>query len=521
MSSISPKLVTPRKHQEPHFDKIDDILKLNYFYADFSPTGFGKTFPPLFLAQKFNIPLFVVCPLTVEAKWRTVAAEYSVKVIDVITYQALRSTTGRQPKHGFLQRADNGSSSFTATDKLKTLIQDGCIFVFDEGHNLKNRSDQWKATAAITKEINETSNKSRYAVVSATLFDKEDHAVQFLELTGIKRAHFMYRYNNGNLEYEQHGLGEIINKARNYNEKKTDEILARNRLSNWTRKSENSFKGISNKVVYQLLVEVIREYIGSCIVKPINKDLKDTPLSKILNLYLIPDLSNIVSNFLFTQDKKNGYFKVSEKTAGELVQKIRGLGKAVGFNPEDNMIDPKAFGKATLFLTAIEKFKVEIFVRIAKQYLEEDKKCKVVLFLNYLENIDYVYNNLYMEYGTVKLTGASKKRGDIINKFQNDGKCRVFVGTTSCGGQGIDLDDKIGNSKRKMLISPDYSIIKAHQAVGRTDRDDTKSEPACRFVYAKIIIGNKLITELPILEAMAKKTIVFLAIASNIGNSVY
>ena len=37
-----------------------------------------------------------------------------------------------------------------------------------------------------TKEINETSNKSRYAVVSATLFDKKDHAVQFLELTGIK-----------------------------------------------------------------------------------------------------------------------------------------------------------------------------------------------------------------------------------------------------------------------------------------------------------------------------------------------
>ena len=64
------------------------------------------------------------------------------------------------------------------------------------------------------------------------------------------------------------------------------------------------------------------------------------------------------------------------------------------------------------------------------------------------------------------------------------------------GGQGINLDDKMGNSKRKMLIYSDYSIIKAHQAVGRGDCDDTKSEPACRFVYAKIIIGNKLINRI-------------------------
>jgi len=39
----------------------------------------------------------------------------------------------------------------------------------------------------------------------------------------------------------------------------------------------------------------------------------------------------------------------------------------------------------------------------------------------------------------VTLTGASRNRGEIINRFNHDTGCRVFVGSLKAGGAGIDL----------------------------------------------------------------------------------
>ena len=39
----------------------------------------------------------------------------------------------------------------------------------------------------------------------------------------------------------------------------------------------------------------------------------------------------------------------------------------------------------------------------------------------------------------VTLTGASRKRGQIISRFNNDPDCRLYVGSLKAGGQGIDL----------------------------------------------------------------------------------
>ena len=37
------------------------------------------------------------------------------------------------------------------------------------------------------------------------------------------------------------------------------------------------------------------------------------------------------------------------------------------------------------------------------------------------------------------LTGQSRKRGEIISRFDRDPDCRVFVGSLKAGGVGIDL----------------------------------------------------------------------------------
>jgi SNF2 family DNA or RNA helicase len=39
----------------------------------------------------------------------------------------------------------------------------------------------------------------------------------------------------------------------------------------------------------------------------------------------------------------------------------------------------------------------------------------------------------------VTLTGASRKRGEIISRFNEDPACKVYVGSLKAGGTGIDL----------------------------------------------------------------------------------
>jgi SNF2 family DNA or RNA helicase len=49
---------------------------------------------------------------------------------------------------------------------------------------------------------------------------------------------------------------------------------------------------------------------------------------------------------------------------------------------------------------------------------------------------DYLENNKIV---FVSLTGSSRNRGDIVDRFNNDPDCRVFVGSLKAGGTGIDL----------------------------------------------------------------------------------
>jgi SNF2 family DNA or RNA helicase len=65
---------------------------------------------------------------------------------------------------------------------------------------------------------------------------------------------------------------------------------------------------------------------------------------------------------------------------------------------------------------------------------------KIVVFSQFLDMLRIMESHL-QETGTlfVTLTGASHKRGEIIDRFNNDPDCRVFLGSLKAGGTGIDL----------------------------------------------------------------------------------
>jgi SNF2 family DNA or RNA helicase len=63
-----------------------------------------------------------------------------------------------------------------------------------------------------------------------------------------------------------------------------------------------------------------------------------------------------------------------------------------------------------------------------------------VIYSQYLGMIDIIaafLQELKVDY--VSLTGKSRNRGAIIQRFNEEPDCRVYIGSLRAGGTGIDL----------------------------------------------------------------------------------
>ena len=82
--------------------------------------------------------------------------------------------------------------------------------------------------------------------------------------------------------------------------------------------------------------------------------------------------------------------------------------------------------------------KWDLFKELLAESLDSGQK--VVVYSQYLDMIRIIGSFLTLsnvDFAT--LTGASRKRGRIIDRFNHDPNCRVFVGSLKAGGTGIDL----------------------------------------------------------------------------------
>jgi len=82
--------------------------------------------------------------------------------------------------------------------------------------------------------------------------------------------------------------------------------------------------------------------------------------------------------------------------------------------------------------------KWELYREILGECLESGHK--VVVFTQFLGMIELMARHLEeLGVGHVQLTGASVRRGEIVDRFNQDPDCRVFLGSLKAGGTGIDL----------------------------------------------------------------------------------
>lgn len=159
-------------------------------------------------------------------------------------------------------------------------------------------------------------------------------------------------------------------------------------------------------------------------------------------------------------------------------------------NLESKTFDDKkgTFVKIIKYRQKIELLKVEIFVELTKEYL--DNNFSVIIFVNYTETLKLLCRLLRTEcviYGEQTLNVRLKN----IDDFIKDRK-RIIICNIASGGESISLNDKNGTYKRISLISPPMSSIKLIQSFGRNCRADSKSNSFNIVVYANTLTERNL-----------------------------
>ena len=469
-NSVEIEDIKIRPDQEKHFLRVCDILAHNRCYVDTSPMGSGKTIMIMALAKKYNYDLIVIGPKTTASVWYAKAEKYNVNIIQFITYQGLRSVTDQQPKHGLFKRVDTITETgkhkvnFVLTQEALDLFESGVLLVFDEIHNIKNVSHQFKACAALTQGMLSTAGKSRYALLSGTPFDKEENAIQLLRLTGYIKQAQLYRQDKKNGSIELKGAQDLLSVCQYLDPKATQFVL------DSMRPSAKNIK----RFCFLLYIHVVKPQIMSSMPPVTIDEVKDV---------------------------KNGFYNMTAEDEKALARAVQNLAEAVGYN-EKNEVTENKFTNTNTILMEIEKAKVGIFARLAEEHLQLHKLGKVILELGFTDSIRLT-SELLKKYNPLILTGAVTsdiKRRDIIDAFQTSDENRLLICNIRVGSVGISLHDEQGDRPRLMLISPTYSLIDVMQTVDRIYRIGLMSKATIRVVYSKTCAR-----ELNIRRALSRK----------------
>ena len=147
-----------------------------------------------------------------------------------------------------------------------------------------------------------------------------------------------------------------------------------------------------------------------------------------------------------------------------------------------------------LALGAVEDYvqhdsgKWDLFIELLEESLDSGQK--VVVFSQYLGMIRIMEKHLEQLGVTgVTLTGASRNRGEIVDRFNNDPECRVFLGSLKAGGTGIDL---IGGS-----------VVIHYDRWWNAAREDQATDRLYRIGQKRAVQVFKLVTEDTLEERIA------------------
>lgn len=468
------KKVVSRDDQNRHIEVMLNILKKFNFVLDSSALSSGKTYTAMSIYQKLNLKnIIYIGALSMIEKIREVFKRYNIPTEHLYTFQGLRSTKGKQPKHKLLTRTDDedGNVIFKPTKKLKKIVEEGVLLVADEIQYVRNDDSlQCSALTEIERIIIKSNNGSGVMELSGLPGGREKYYMNMLRRFRIIKNDKLYSRSKETGGIELLGAKELQDFCMKHNPEKTKKVIDSKPF-----REKNVLE-----VCFDLYTEIVQDLITDSMPPP------DTD-AKI--------------------DCKNGYYNLSREDSCHLVKSITNLDRASGYNSNTGIINNSkniCWSMVTKSLRHIEISKINLFIANAKRDLEANPNAKVCIGLNYSITIELIAEAL-KEYGSLILRGnvPGNKRKPIMDKFNEpNNKYRVLVGNIKIINCGVEFDDRDGNYPRYVYGSASYFFIECHQFPGRFVRGkETKSNVKFRFVFGLI---SKL--EKSILKALASHT---------------
>lgn len=450
-------------YQVPHVERIKSIHSAIPGALDTSPMGCGKTIVGLHLKHEYGFyHCLVISPSGLCLKWMSEASKYGTHVM-TSSYKAL--TCSKTPYVIAIEDGDFIPSPF-----FKSLVDEGLFLIIDEISNIKNVSTrQAKACHCLTQYIGRGSSASRILALSATPIDKAEQSESLMKTLGLSTEPKLYEYDQVSKEYTLTGIRQIIDIAACVDPDMVADIVP-----------YEINRSNARATCHDLYVQVLKDSVASSMNKPVNENT--------------------------LQSVHNTYFNLTPEDYDMLLEGVSLLRSAVRFMDERGSKPTDSWGQLGVAMALLEKSKVNMLIRVVTSRLLSNPTGKVIIFVNYHENVDALMEGL-SDFSPLALNGKVKadKRTEIVSLFQApDIRYRLLIANTRVGGIGIDLDDTHGNFKRTTYIIPSYSFIDIHQASGRTKRATTKSDSEVHLVYGKL--GDRSTDEQSIFDAIARKS---------------
>ncbi len=432
--------------QERCVQQALESLKRYPVFFNISELGAGKTEMTTAMAQQLGLPILIVSTASIRSVWDSMRYSRYSKV----AYHSFSQI--RIAKHtDFLIRS---GKSFVVSDTYRHLVTQGICLVCDECHHIKNATQQRLAMETLIHPIISSPGRSVVVMLSATPFDKEEHAYHFMRTIGFCNDDPITKLRPKCPPAT--GLNQILEHCASLN---PDATLQCRRTYYYDYEDDPMTRKDAIQLIYDLYCKVLKGTLVNGCKKP----------------ELIVQRRIINTFYTLNEDELEMY-----RDGARLLDQVE--------RGEDRSIGSLMRGCYQTHKAMLRSIASNI-----QGILSQDCHAKVIVYMTYLDTYTELEKRLTStgtlipsEIEMLHGTSSFETRARVIASFNapND-RLRVLLVGLRVGGTGLNLQDIHGGYTRHSFILPSYHYLEMHQASGRTWRPGSQSDSHIYYTYCE------------------------------------
>ena len=218
----------------------------------------------------------------------------------------------------------------------------------------------------------------------------------------------------------------------------------------------------------------LQDALDEIMLRRKKEDVLDLPEKTYINEYVdMTDKQRLIYNEVSAEIKMNiDQIKMANNPLAELIR----MRQATGYT-------------GILSSTVKESAKLDRMEELVEDTINNGKK--VVIFSNWTQITDVVYERLSNgKYGIAVITGQTKDedRQRLIDKFQNDPKCNVMIGTCGALGTGVTLT----SASAVIFVDEPWTKAQKSQAEDRLHRIGQNNNISVYTLICKNTIDERI-----------------------------